>query len=95
MKEPVQVRLPSRNHILVSPREQKSCDPMTLASAYDLLLHFFNSPAIESMMNGTTNHDCRLNSRLQLVYRIAHRLAEVLRFLFAYPPFERYTDISA
>ena len=68
---------------------------MTLASAYDLFLYFSNGPAIGSMVNESTNHDRQLNSRCQLVYRIAYRLAEVLQFLFTHSTFERFADIGA
>ena len=39
--------------------------------------------------------DLRLNSRCQLVYRAAHRLAEVVQLLFTYPTFEGFADTRA
>ena len=78
MKDPVEVRLPSRNRILVIPRVNKSRDSMTAALLGDLLLYFCNSPAIGSMISGRALNEYRWsNSRRQLIYRITHGLAEV------------------
>ena len=37
----------------------------------------------------------RFNSRRQLIYRIAHGLAEVVEFLSIHSPVEGFTDIGA
>jgi hypothetical protein len=68
---------------------------MTPASFLDLLLYFFNGPAIGRIGERTEQIlTTRLNSRCQLIYRVAHRLAEIVQFLFAHPPFEGFADIS-
>ena len=67
---------------------------MTPAFVRDLLLYFCNGPAIGGVVNRSTNFDRRLNSRCQLVYRIAHRLAEVVQFLVAHPSSEGSADIG-
>jgi len=64
MKEPIQVRLPSRNRIFVVPRVDKSRDSMSPASVDDLPLYFRDSPTIGSMVGGRTrNVDGWFNSR--------------------------------
>jgi len=61
----------------------------------DLLLYFRDSPAIKNIV-GEKNRCvyCRLNSRRQLVYRIVHRLTEIVQLLPIHSPVEGFTDIS-
>ena len=62
----------------------------------DLLLYIRDSPAMESVVGGSArNSDGWFNSRLQLIYRIAHGLTEVVQFLSVHSPVKRSTDISA
>ena len=73
----------------------KSRDSVPPALFDDLLLHFRDSPAIENMIDGRNRSVyCRFNSRRQLIYRIAHGLAEVVRLLSIHSPVEGFTDIS-
>ena len=62
----------------------------------DLLLYFRDSPAIEGVVGGRSRNVYRwFNSRRQLVYCIAHGLAEVGQFLSVHSPVKRSADISA
>ena len=95
MKDPAEVRLPTGNRILVIPRMKKSGDSVPPALLDDLRLYFHDSPAIENMVNGRTrNVNRRFNSRRQLIYRITHRLAEVVQLLSVHPPVEGSADVS-
>ena len=58
-------------------------------------MYFRDSPAIENTVGGRTqNAYHRFNSRGQLVYRITHRLTEVVEFLSIHSPVEGSTDIG-
>ena len=52
MKDPVEVRLPSGNRILVIPRTKESRDTVSLALFDNLPLYFRNSPVGGSMIIG-------------------------------------------
>ena len=52
---------------------------MTLASFDDLRMNFLNDPGIGGTVSGGARVICRVwNSHCQLIYRIAHRFAEIL-----------------
>ena len=53
-KDPVEVRLPVGNRILVVPRVNKSSESMPPALLDDLVLYFRDSPAIENTVGGRT-----------------------------------------
>ena len=61
----------------------------------DLLLYFRDRPAIESMVGGRNRSVYyRVNSRHQLIYRIARGLAEVVQLLSIHSPVEGFADIG-
>ena len=96
MKDPIEVRLPSRNRILVVPRVKKSGDSMSPALCGDLLLYFHDGPVIENKIGGRSRNVYHwFNSHLQLLYRITRRLAEVVHLLSIHSPLEGSTDIGA
>jgi len=70
---------------------------MPSASFYDLLLYSCDSLAIENMVGRRTSQNVYRwsNSRSQLVYRIAHGLIEIIRFLSIHSLVESLTDIGA
>ena len=55
MKNPVEVRLPTDNRLLVIPRMKKSRDCVTSALLDDLPLYFRDSPVIQNMVGRTRN----------------------------------------
>jgi len=60
-----------------------------------LFLYFCDSPAIGNMVGGRTQSVCCLSdSRLQLIYRIAYGLAEVVQLLSIHSPVKGSTYIS-
>ena len=63
LKELVQVRIPSCDHVFVIPGMEKSSESTALAPLLDLLLYFFNRPAIRCIVNEKTDPDRRLNPR--------------------------------
>ena len=96
MKDPIKVGLPRHNRVLVIPRVEEPRNPVATASSHDLLLYFCDGPVTEIVVSGRTGGTYRsFNSRRQLVYRIAHRLAEAVQLLFAHSPFQGFTDICA
>ena len=61
----------------------------------DLLLYFCDGPATDGVVGGRVRSVCRrFNSHGQLVYRIAHRLAEFVKFLSIHSPVQGLTDIG-
>ena len=95
-KEPVQVRLPGRNHFFVIPRMKKSGNSMSLASLDDLVLYCRDSPAIGRMVGGRARIGCgRTDLRGQMIYPVTHGPAELVQFLSVHPPFQGSADISA
>ena len=74
---------------------KESRDTVPPALFDDLLLYFRDSPAIGNVVSERVPGVCRrLDSRSQLVYRIAHRLAEVTKFLSIHSPVQGLTDIG-
>jgi len=62
----------------------------------DFLSYFRDSPAIEEMVGAKDRNTYHwFNSRRQLIYRIAHRLVEVVQFLLVHSPVKSSTDIGA
>ena len=73
--------------------ESRDTAPPTLF--HDLLLYFCDGSAIDNMVGGKTGDvHHRFNSRRQLTYRIAHRLAEVIQFLSIHSPVQGSTDVG-
>ena len=69
---------------------------MPLALFDDLLLHFRDSPTVENKIGERSRNAYHwFNSRRQLVYRITHRLAEVVHLLSIHSPVQGFTDIGA
>ena len=69
---------------------------MPLALFGDFLLYFRDGPAIEKKIGGRSRNVCHwFNSRLQLIYRITHRLAEVVHPLSIHSPVKGCTNIGA
>ena len=96
LKDPIQVRLPTRNLILVVFRAKKSRDTAPPTLFDDLLLYFRDGPAIESVISGRTRDVYRrFDSHRQLIYRLAHGLTEVVQLLSIHSPLKGSTDISA
>ena len=92
-EDPVEVRLPTGNRILVVPRMKESRDSMSPALFDNLILHFRDSPAADSIVSEKVRSaHWRFNPRQQLAYRIAHRLAEVVEFLSIHSPIKGLTD---
>jgi hypothetical protein len=80
----------------LSSLEWKNREILWRPLRFDLLLDFCDGPAIKIMVSGGTGDVYRwFNPRRQLVYRVAHRLAELVQLLSAHSPFERFADISA
>ena len=74
-------------------KESKESVPPTLFD--DLLLYFCDSTAIDNPVSGGVRSvHCRFNSRRQLIYRIAHGFAEVVKCLPIHSPVESSTDIG-
>ena len=95
LKDPIQVRLPTRNLILVVPHKKKTKDAAPPALFDDLLLYFRDGPAIESAINGRTRDVYRwFDLRRQLIYRLVHGLTEVIRPPSSHSPLKGSTDIS-
>ena len=95
-EEPVQIRLPGRNHFFVIPRMEESGNSMPLASLDDLVLDFCDSPAIGRMVGGRARIAYgRANLRRQMIYPVTHGLAELIQLLSVHPPFQGSADISA
>jgi len=95
MKDPIEVRLPSRNRILVVPRVEKSGDSVPPTLFDDLPLDFRDSPAVENTIGRRIKNACRwYNSRRQLSYGITHSLVEVVHRLSVHSPVEGSTDIG-
>ena len=68
---------------------------MPLALFDDLLLYLRDSPVIDDVVSGRIRSMHRqFNPRRQLVYRIAHGLAEVVQFLAIHSPVKGSTDIG-
>ena len=94
LKDPIQVRLPTRNLILVVPRAKESRDAAPLTLFDDLLLDFRDGPVIESKISGRTRDVYRwFDSRRQLIYRLAHGLTEVVQLLSIHSPLKGSADI--
>lgn len=95
-EEPVQVRLPGRNHFFVTPRVKESGNSMALASLGGLVLNFCDSPAVGRMVGeGTRFAYGRTDLRSQTIYPVAHGLAELVQLLSVHPPFQGSADLSA
>ena len=95
MKDSIQIRLPTRNLILVAPRANKSRDPAPLTLFDDLLLYFRDGPVIESAISGRTRDVYRwFDSRRQLIYRLAYGLTEIVQLLSIHSPLKGSTDVS-
>ena len=95
LKDPIQVRLPTRNLILVVPRVKKSGDAAPPTLFDDLILDFRDGTVIESAISGRTRDAYRwFDSRRQLIYRLAHGLTEVIQLLSIHSPLKGSTDIS-
>ena len=94
MKDPVEVRLPSRDRILVVPRVKESGDSVPPALFDEPPLYFRDSPAMKRMLSRRARdvYD-KFNSRRQLIYRITHGFAEV-HLLSVHSPVEGSTDID-
>ena len=73
----------------------KSRDCIPFASLDRLPLNFRHSPAIDGSLVGGSNVDRWSNSRSQLIYRVAHGLAEVAQFLSTQTSFKRFADVGA
>jgi len=62
----------------------------------DFLSYFRDGPAIEEMVGAKDRNTYTwFNSRRQLIYRIAHRLVEVVQSLIVHSPVKGSTDIGA
>jgi len=69
---------------------------VSLAVFVDLLLYFRDGPTIENTIGRRVGNAYHwYNSRRQLVYRIAHRLAEIVHLLSIHSPGEGSTDLGA
>jgi len=67
--------------------------PSTLSDY--LLLYFRDSPTAENMVGGRIlGVYCRLDLPRQLIYRIAHGLAEIVRLLSIRSPVQGSADVS-
>ena len=51
MKDPVEIRLPTRNHVFVIPRVEKSTEPVAPALFQDLPLYFCDGPTIQTVVS--------------------------------------------
>jgi len=61
----------------------------------DLLLDFRHSPAIDNVVCASDQDVYRqLNSHRQLIYRIAHGIAEIVEFLSIHSPVQGSTDVG-
>ena len=79
LKDPVEVGLPNCNSILVVPRVKHPRDFVPPALFGDLPLYFRDGPAVENAVSrGSRIMHHQFDSRHQLIYRITHRLAEVV-----------------
>ena len=77
-------------------RVEKSRDCVPFALFDGLSLYLCNGPVIERILSGQVRSANRLfNSRSQSIYRIAHRLTELVQALSFHPSVERFTDIGA
>ena len=74
----------------------KSSKPVPVALFGYPRLYFSNGPAIPSTINGRAEDVYRwLDLRCKLIYRVAHRLAEIAQFLPPHSPLEGFAYISA
>ena len=96
LKNPIQLRPPTRNLFLIMSRSQEFGQCILPGQFVDRSLYFLNTPVIKSTVGGRTRRmHHRIDSRFQLMYRITHGLAEfVCPFSFRSPP-EGVTDIGA
>ena len=95
MKDLVEIGLPSRNRVLIFPHMKNSRGHITPTPFDDLLLYSRNGPAIESMVSGKAgNGYLWLDSRRQLIYRIAHGLIEVVQLFSIHPTLKGCTYIG-
>ena len=95
MKDPVEIRLPTSNRILIAPRMKESRDSVLPALFDDLVLYVRDSPAVDITMSGRTqNVYSWFHSRSQLICRIAHGLGEVIQLLSIHSPAKSLADIS-
>ena len=96
LKNPIQLQPPARDLSLPIARS-KVFDQFILPGQFvDLPLYFLNTSVIKSTAVGrsrTIHH--RIDSHLQPIYGVAHRLAELLCLLSVGSPPKRVTDVGA
>ena len=96
LKNPIQLQPPTRDLSLPITRS-KVFNQFILAGQFvDLLLYFLNTPVIGNTVGGKPQSIHRwINSHLQPVYCIAHRLAELICPLPIRSPPKCITDVAA
>ena len=96
LEEPVQVRFPRRNRVLVTPGVDKSSEPVSFASFDNPPLYLCNGPTIPSTISGRAVYMYRWpDLRCELIYRVAHRFAEIAQFLPAHSLLKGFAYIGA
>ena len=95
LKNFIQPRLPTSNLSLDVVHSKIFNQAILLGLFVDLPLYFLNTPAIETTVGGRSQSIYhQIDSRLQLGYRVAHRLAEFVFLLSACSPLKRITDVG-
>ena len=96
LKNPIQLQLPTRDFSLPIARSKVLNQFILPGQFVDLALYFLDTPATKSMVGGRSRSIHRgIDSRLQSVDRIAHRLAELICPLPTRSPPKCITDIAA
>ena len=96
LKNPIQLRPPTRNLSLVIARSKVFDQRILPGQFVDRPLYFLNTPVIEDTVGGRTRRMYhRIDSRFQLVYRIAYGLAQFVCPLSICSPPKGVTDVGA
>ena len=94
LKDPIQFQPPTCNLSLIIAGG-KPFDQRVLPGQFvDLPLNFPNTPVTKSTVGRTRSIYHQTDSRLQLIYRIAHRLAELVSPLSVRSPPKGVTDVG-
>ena len=97
MKDPVELRLPTSDRLLIILRMEKPRECVPLALFGDLPLDLPHRSAVRGIISEPFKLcDIGLNNpRCQLIYRLAHGLTEVVQFLSIHSPGEGSADVGA